>query len=417
MTATVARAWCEREGLAAPDEIRPAPHGTVGGFRHVAGRLQRVVEFDRHGTLLTALAWRPDGRLASARVRLPDGGWLTIEPRAATDPRWGPSDRLSSGAGALTHFEAVAWEAVDRIPVLAEPARVPAGGGTTVLNLLATLAADQHRPALAYHGPYPTEALFLSLLESFRPQAPAADALGAFARRDLEWIPDPHERVFDPAGAVAQLRGRVEKVTAGGRVYYRPDWHGIARHAPRRVRDIEDGVACSLWALGAPLEDHLRLTAGGDVVECREPGAPAGSPVPFPPAVVTGVVAAVVASSAPPLAGPLVDAAAGIRLEWGPVPGDLVAAAGDIVRVSEQLRAAARDRAAGADRAGRVAVATATLVEIAHLVADDLRARAQGRLAAAPPAAQAAALARTAVPDAAGAIAAAVEALAAQLVA
>lgn len=417
MTATVARAWCEREGLAAPDRFREAPHGTVGGFRHVAGRLCRVVEFDPHGTLLTLLAWHPDGRLASARVRVPDGSWLIIEPRAVTDPRWGASDRLSSAAGALTHFEATAWEAVDRIPVLAEPARVPPGGGTSVLNLIATLAADQGRTALVYHGPYPTEALFLSLLESFRPQAPAADALAGFARGALTWRPQPHERVFDPAPAVVQLRGRVEKVTAGGRVYYRPDWHGIPRHAPRRVRDVDGGVACSLWALGAPLEDHLLLASSGEVVERRDPAPATGDARPFPSALVTGVVAAVVASSAPPLAEALADVAAGVRLEWGPVPGDLVRATGDGLRVSERLWAAARVRAAGADRRVQIAVATATLVEVAQLVADDLRGRAQARLAGAPAAVQAAALARTSLPDEAAEIAAAVDALAAQLVA
>lgn len=418
MTATVARAWCEREGLAAPDDVRRAPHGTLGGFRHVAGRLRRVVEFDRHGTLLTVLAWDADGRLASARVRVPDGGWLAIEPRSATDARWGASDRLSSASGTLTHFQAIAWEAVDRVPVLAEPARVPAGGGTAVLNLVATLAADQGRPAVGYHGPYPTEALFLSLLESFRPQAAdATGALEAFARGDLTWVPEPHERVFDPAMAVVQLRGRVDKVTADGRVYYRPDWHGIARHAPRRVRDLDGRVACSLWALGAPLEDHLLLTPSGDVVERRDPAPASGDARPLSPTLVAGVVAAVIASSAPPLARALADAAAALRIEWGPVRGDLVRATGDAVRVSDRLWTAARARAAGADRGARVAVATATVVEVAHLVADDLRGRAQARLAAAPPDVQAAALARTAPPAAAGEIAAAVDALAAQLVA
>src|SRR5512145_1047868 len=196
VTPAVARAWCEREGLAAPDHVQRAPHGTLAGFREIAGRLHRVVEFDRHGTLLSVLAWA-DGRLTSARLRLPDGGWLAIEPRAATDPRWGTSDRLVSPAGVFTHCEAVAWDDVDRIPVLAEPARVPPGGGSAVLNLLATLAADRARPALAYHGPYPTEALFLTLLESFRPEPPAvADPLAAFVSGALTWVHDPHERLF-----------------------------------------------------------------------------------------------------------------------------------------------------------------------------------------------------------------------------
>ena len=418
MTPAVARAWCEREGLAAPDHVQRAPHGTLAGFREIAGRLHRVVEFDRHGTLLSVLAWA-DGRLTSARLRLPDGGWLAIEPRAATDPRWGTSDRLVSPAGVFTHCEAVAWDDVDRIPVLAEPARVPPGGGSAVLNLLATLAADRARPALAYHGPYPTEALFLTLLESFRPEPPAvADPLAAFVSGALTWVPDPHERLFDPAGPLILLRRRVEKVAAAGRVYYRPDWHGVARHAPRRVRDADGRVVCSLWALGEPLEDHLLLAASGDVLEQRVPASPPGSPRRFSSALAHGVLAVVVASSAPPLAGALAEAAAGLRFEWGPVRGDLVRAAADTVRVSDRLWTAARARAAAvSDRRGRLAVATAALVEVAHRVAADLRARAQARRAAASPEAQAAALAQP--PDAGGAreIAAAVDALAAQLTA
>lgn len=418
MTATVARAWCEREGLAAPDRVQPAPHGTLAGFRERAGRLHRVVEFDRHGTLLSVLAWGDHGRLVSARVRLPDGGWLTLEPRAVVDPRWGVSDRLSSASGPLTHFEAVAWGAVDRIPVLAEPARVPPGGGVAVLNLLATLAVDQARPSLAYHGPYPTEALFLSLLESFRPQPPGgADPLAAFVQGGLPWSPAPHERLFDPAMAVVHLRGRVEKVTVDGRAYYRPDWHGIIRHAPRRVRDLEGQVACSLWALGAPLEDHLILEPSGAVVERRQPAA-SGDTWPFPPVLVDGTLAVLVATSAAPLAEALADTAAALRFEWGPVRGDLVESRGGTVRVSGRLLAVARARAAAlAGRADHLALATATLVEIAQLIGDDLRRRAQARLAAAAPETQAAALTRATAAGGAREIAAAVEALAAQLVA
>ena len=84
MTAGVARAWCEREGLALPDHVRTSPHGTVVGFREADGRLRRVVEFDRRGTLLSALAWRADGRLAAARLRL-------LPPAFVIRPLWGTS--------------------------------------------------------------------------------------------------------------------------------------------------------------------------------------------------------------------------------------------------------------------------------------------------------------------------------------
>jgi len=50
-------------------------------------------------------------------------------------------------------------------------------------------------------------------------------------------------------------------------------------------------------------------------------------------------------------------------------------------------------RSAGADRAARLHLGLAALGDLAHAVADPLRARAQARLAAAPEVEQAAALA------------------------
>ena len=84
----------------------------------------------------------------------------------------------------------------------------------------------------------------------------ASDPLTAFMAGDLAWAPAPHERLFGADGLFVQRRGLVEKVVFGGAAYYRPDWQSVARHAPKRVRDVPDGVLCSLWALGRPLEDH-----------------------------------------------------------------------------------------------------------------------------------------------------------------
>ena len=131
---------------------------------------------DRLGTRLAALRW-DGGRLESAWVRIPDGSWLGIEPRASADAPWGWSDRLWHAAEppghgwrgtTLTVFEALDWGRIDRIPTLAEPARLPPGGGTAVLNLIVALAVAQGAGPLPYRGPYPTEQLFLALLESFR---------------------------------------------------------------------------------------------------------------------------------------------------------------------------------------------------------------------------------------------------------
>jgi hypothetical protein len=399
-------------------------------------RGRRVRELDRHGEVVATLAWAPSGRLAAAAVRLPDGRWLEIEPGAAHDPRWGPSDLLRLGAEPLTHCAAIDWSAVGAIPPLAEPARLPPGGGTAVLNLVAGLAADQRRGALTYGGPYPTEQLFLALLECFRwaredanaiPDEPGAptDPLAAFVAGELSWWPAPHTRAFSPEGVYVQSRERIEKLVWRGRSYYRPDWQGVERQTAHRVYEARGRVTGGLWALGEPLEEHVVLGPGGAVLAAELP-APGDEPErAVPPAVAAGLAAVIVARSAPPLAESLRAIAAGLAVEWAPLTGDLAVLAPDRIRLSARLAHALAVRARGAPtRAEQVRLGFVALAELAHALGDGLRARAQARLAAASPAAQAAALglARAPADAAAGAreIGAAVQALleeAAQLLA
>src|SRR5436309_2998346 len=175
--------------------------------RDAAGR--PAGEHDRHGATLSALEWRPDGRLRRARVWLPDGDWIEIEPGAGAPGPWGASDLVTRDGQPLTRLAALDWTHVDRIPPLAEPARLPAGAGPAIFNLLARLAVDQRVSVLRYDAPYPTEALFLALLESFR-YAPveAPDPHAAFASGALAWTPAPHEVAIETGGLWVQRRGR-----------------------------------------------------------------------------------------------------------------------------------------------------------------------------------------------------------------
>jgi hypothetical protein len=362
-------------------------------LRDARGR--RVREHDAHGEVLATLTWADDGRLAQAAVRLPDATWLTIDPRAAHDPRWGLSDLLRRDDTPLTHCAAIAWDDVRAIPPLAEPARLPPGGGTAVLNLIATLAADQGRTALAYTGPYPTEQLFLALLESFRWEASAevVDPLAAFMAGALRWTPHPHARALAPPGVYVQARERIEKLVWGGRAYYRADWQGVQRHTTHRVHDVGDRVHGSLWALERALEDHLVLAADGRVLAAVLPAPEATPGGSVAPAVAAGVVALVVAASAPPLADSLRAITAGLTLEWAPLTGDLAVLGAEGARVSTRLRRALAERLAeAADRVERVRLGFAGLAELGLALGDVLRARAQARLAAATETEQAAAL-------------------------
>jgi hypothetical protein len=388
-----------------------------------SGPPRRVREQDRRGTVLTTLSWHEDGRLGHAWIRITDDSWVMIEPRAAYQSPWGLCDRLwhathpSAGAQApLTLFESLDYAAVDRIPVVLEPARLPAGAGAAVLNLVAALAADAGRARVDYRGPYPTEQLFLTLLESFRYLTAEADPLAAFMEGRLEWIPAPHECASPAPGVTVHSRERVEKVTWRGRAYHRPDWQGIRRHAPRRVRDVDGDVACSLWALGEPIEDHLRLDGAGDRVAFVATAPPTRPVRALPETVRDGVAAIVAALGAPPLARFVTGVARGCTLEWATVDGDLVAIERARLGVSHGFRDALRRRArAASTRAERLALGLAALTEIAHLVADPLRARAQSQLSTLPPDSQAALLAESsptaADADSAERIAAAVECL------
>jgi len=379
------RAWCERAGLGRVDRFSPTPFGGGAAFRLAAdGALRRVAEFDRRGTLLAALRWGEDGALRHAAVRIPEMTWLAVEPGRGVPGPWGASDRITRGHEPLTSFEALDWRNVDRVPALAEPSRLPPHGGTTLLNLIATLAADQGRRHLTYRGPWPTEALFLSLLESFR-YDDGGDPLAAFTAGVLRWAPAPHARVFSPEGAMVQLRDRVEKVVWDGRAYHRPDWQGVRRRGARTVRDDDGRVVCGLTSLGTVLDDHIVLSPSGDVLEIRTPPPEAPETQALDTPITVGVIALVAASSAAALASSIRAAADTYALEWGPIRWDLVAATADGARLSHRLRAPIETRlAAATTRADRLAVALAGLHAIADLVGDDLRTRAQARLAAAP---------------------------------
>jgi hypothetical protein len=391
-----------RERLAAGEDdallIAPQPHGTLV-VRERAGSEtpRRVLELDPGGAVLAVLRWTDEGRLGHAWIRITDDSWIMIEPRAAYERPWGLCDRLwhavhpSAAAHApLTLVEALGYEAADRIPVLLEPARLPAGAGAAVLNLVAALAADAGRSRLEYRGPYPTEQLFLALLESFRYDTEEADPLAAFMAGGVAWIPAPHERMCPAPGVTVHVRGRVEKVVWRERIYHRSDWQGVHRHAPRRVRDVEGAIVCSLWALGEALEDHLRLDAEGSRIEVIARPRATLPTRRLPDAVLAGVAAAAAALGAAPLAPLVREIAQGCELMWASLDGDLVVAERTRLRVSYTLRdALSRRLRTASTRPQRLAIALATLTELAHLLGDPLRSRAQSRLTTLPPETQA----------------------------
>lgn len=401
------RAWLERpeigsldprrietlaRALAEPDPpVRVERWGTIVGYEAGPPR-RRLVQFDRHGHLIAACRWDADGALAWARCRAADGRWIGVEPGAAEHHAWGPSDRvwLLDGEEAwhpvepLTVFRSLDWAALDHIPPLAEPRRLPPGAGGAVLNLLAALMKDQGVARVRYRGPFASEQLFTTLLECFRYDPGQALPLERFlADGGLDWLPAPYESHKVAAWATVQLRQDIDKVVADGVTFYRPEWQGITRREARVVRHTGERVICSLWALGGPVEDRLVLDRSGEILEAPAAGSRETPPAPLPPVWNSALGDLIARESAPPLGPAIVEVLLETRLEWGTVPGDLVRVWDTRIRLSVRLRealaASLKDAAPGRERAEQ---ALRFVLEVARLLGPDVRARAQALLEA-----------------------------------
>src|SRR5262245_47096892 len=399
------RSWLERPEIRAldPDRIGllvqaldsadpPVAAGRWGSvIGYVPGSVRRrLVQFDRRGNLIAACSWRSDGALAWARCRTAHGLWVGIEPGTATHPGWGTSDRvcrLDASAPflsreSLTVFQGLDYERLDAIPPLAHPRHLPPGPGTAILDLLAGLMKDQGVSHVRYRGPYPTEQLFTSLLESFRYDPSVGDPLDRFMDGGaLDWLPAPHERHHVAPRTTVQLRHEIDKVVIEDLTFYRRDWQDVTRREPRVVRREDDRVVCSLWALDRSIEDRLVLDRSGEVLEAPAPTQDAAPPAPLPPVWAPALAELIARESAPALAESIREATASLSLEWGGAAGDLLRVDGATVRLNRQLRDVAvswvRDAPAGTERAER---AVQFVLEVARLLGPTVRLLAQVRL-------------------------------------
>ncbi|MBL0219841.1 MAG: hypothetical protein IPQ07_39000 [Myxococcales bacterium] len=318
--------------------------------------MQRIT--DRTGVAWAELTWDgpvPNAYNAAARsaqlveLRVPG---VRVGRATIDHPVLGRCAPITSDHGELlTVISAIDWAAPTEIPAIAAPGRLPAGAGGVILNVLALLAGSR---ALRYAGPYPTSALYHSLLRSFRTEATEAEFTAGGVDRALRgardvlpfaFVPAPHERVAFPRGH-AELRDGLERVVIDGVAYARGG-------SPAR---LVEGRA-EIWFGDAPWAEVATFAADGALLEGPHPLPACTSDVigkEFP-APLREAIAELVAEAVP---APLAAAAAAL-VARGPIRwADLGARAARRAPDGLELHAALWDRLAPSGLA-RVALALA----------------------------------------------------------
>jgi hypothetical protein len=180
-------------------------------------------------------------------------------------PLLGDAHVIEYAGEPVTAMSVLDWERPTRIPTVAEPRKLPRGTGSMLLNEIAMRAQHAGVKALRYAGPYPTPALFGTLLRSFRTRATesefCADVLGRAMRlaRDevpVDFTPAPFVRIPTSYGSI-DLRDGIERAVINGVLFDREGTVGsLARLAGRQAVLAFDDV---VWTRVADLADDGAL--------------------------------------------------------------------------------------------------------------------------------------------------------------
>ena len=199
---------------------------------------------------------------------------------------------------------AIDWAAPRFIPPIDRPAAIPAGAGSAILNVLATLASG----LLRYRGPYNTAALFDALLHSFTAARGARQRFiadvetralaGTMDVIDVPFTPAPHTWSWPRDGVCIERRNGVQRVFVGNRAFS-PDAH-------RRLTRADDGWTADVVIAGEVWCPVLTLDSAGELVDGPLPIPAVQSGLlgaPLPPEIAA-VLGEVMASRAPRLLAP-----------------------------------------------------------------------------------------------------------------
>lgn len=152
---------------------------------------------------------------------------LSVDPDVVEHPLLGDAHIILHGGEPITAMSAIDWQRPTRIPTVAEPRALPRGSGTMLINEIALRAQRAGVQSLRYAGPYPTPALFATLLRSFRTTASEAefsaqvlDRAMRLARDEvpIDFVPAPFERRSMPYGSI-DVRDGIERASINGVVF------------------------------------------------------------------------------------------------------------------------------------------------------------------------------------------------------
>ena len=96
---------------------------------------------------------------------------LCVDPDVVEHPLLGDAHLIVHEGEPITAMSAIDWDRPTQIPTVAEPRKLPRGSGSMLINEIASRAQRAGVQVLRYAGPYPTPALFTTLLRSFRTAA------------------------------------------------------------------------------------------------------------------------------------------------------------------------------------------------------------------------------------------------------
>ena len=312
-------------------------HGTVVTVRD--GRVRSAT--DRHGNEVWVARWQGD-QLHALRLRRPDRSEVVLQASSDPHPLFHRAHALQWDGQAVARCGHTSWSDPQAIPPVDTPAALPSGAGSALLNWLASSAVRAGTTSLRYRGPYPTAALFDSLMQSFTVDDPAAalerftkdvesrSVRGAMTEVDVPFMPAPFEWHWPADGVCVQLRQGLERAYIDGRGY------SLHQLGTRRLRREGEHSVAYIDLGGIAWHDVLRFAPDG---------TPEGHPAPIPaappglvgqalPEEIVALLSTILQQRAPRMLVATVSAVLSSRvLRWGDTGDDLARPVADAIEL------------------------------------------------------------------------------------